>query len=289
MDTLSLNLRLRHLLLQQNKDGGWGHYPGQGSWLEPTIYAIFALWEQHQKAAERGLEAVRRWQHREGGFRVAAEIDDVCWGTALALMAHQSAGLKDETYRRGLDWLLRTQGKEGGTVNSVLKRFIRMPAEQNEELHGWPWRPGTSSWVEPTAYALIAIKRAGELARVKMAEEMILDRRCEDGGWNYGNRRIYDIPVPSYPETTALALLGLQGRAEVAPSLQRAKQFWREKPLGIARAWVAIALEVHGNFEGTLTLENQLPLGGAVALTALEALALQPGVLKMHFGAGGHG
>lgn len=287
MATPSLDLRLRHLLTKQNKDGGWGHYPGQASWLEPTIYGVFALWERHRSEAMRGLEAVRGWQNRDGGFRTTQAVEEVGWGTALVVMAHQSAGRRDGVYQSGVEWLIRTEGAEGGRLNGFLKRFITMPAEQNEELHGWPWRPGNSSWVEPTAFALLALKRHGGHARVRMAEEMILDRRCEDGGWNYGNRRVYDVALPSYPETTALALLGLQGRKETAPSLEKARKFWQEGTHGIGRAWLAIALQAQGGLpNGPLALEERLPLGESLSLTALEAIALQPAAVEKHFRTG---
>jgi hypothetical protein len=286
----SLDLRLRHLLTQQNQDGGWGHYPGQSSWLEPTIYGVFALWEQHRKEAERGLETVMRWQHPEGGFRTSAGMDEVGWGTALVAMAQQSAGRRDAGYQRAVEWLIRTEGAEGGVVSSILKRFIKMPAEQNEELHGWPWRPGSSSWVEPTSFALLALKRHGGHPRVRVAEEMILDRRCQDGGWNYGNRRVYEVVLPSYPETTAVALLGLQGRKEAVVSLGKARQFWQAGTHGIGRAWLAIALEAHGALEaGSWKMEEQLPLGGSLSLTALEAVALQPLAVQKHFRTGAKG
>ena len=169
----------------------------------------------------------------------------------------------------------------------VLKHFIKMQAEQNEELHGWPWRPGNSSWVEPTSFALMALKRHGGHARVAEAEAMILDRRCEDGGWNYGNRRVYDVALPSFPETTAVALLGLQGRKEAALALPRAQAFWREKPRGIARVWLALALQMHGRLDAAPAFEENLPLGGSLSITALEAVALQPGAAKTHFGVPG--
>ena len=64
---------------------------------------------------------------------------------------------------------------------------------QNNQLQGWSWIPGTFSWVEPTAWALLALRRrqvAGkgvEAARLTEAETLLIDRCCAHGGWNYGN------------------------------------------------------------------------------------------------------
>src|SRR5579862_4502833 len=38
-----LGSRLDTLRRTQNPDGGWGYFPGKQSWLEPTVYAAFAL------------------------------------------------------------------------------------------------------------------------------------------------------------------------------------------------------------------------------------------------------
>ena len=292
MGSAPLNSRLQLLLSKQNPDGGWGHYAGQTSWLEPTIYGAFALWGEQRAAADRALALVRRWQRPDGAFRPCLAIDEPHWATSLALMAMQSeargAGQsspsKDEAQARAAMWLLGIKGAEGGWLNSLLKRFVTMPAEQNEELHGWPWRPGTSSWIEPTAHALVALKRAGVAAqgRIVMGEQMILERRCEDLGWNYGNRRVYGVAVPSYPETTALALLGLQGRREAGASRERARRFWNGGPRGMGRAWLGIAMQSHGWMPG-VDFDEALPLGGDLTLTALEAVALQPAAVRRHF------
>ena len=87
------------------------------------------------------------------------------------------------------------------------------------DLVGWPWVNGTFSWVEPTAYAVMALKRLRRQLppdatrdRIDEAEELFADRACSDGGWNYGNTRVFDEDLWSYPDTTALVLLALADR-----------------------------------------------------------------------------
>src|SRR6185295_2777800 len=71
-------------------------------------------------------------------------------------------------------------------------------------------KPGTSSWVEPTAHTLVALKRASskfeskELdERVRLGEAQLAGVRSKDGGWNYGSRAALGIELPSSPDTMA--------------------------------------------------------------------------------------
>jgi hypothetical protein len=118
-------------------------------------------------------------------------------------------------------------------------------------LGGWPWEAGTSSWIEPTAHALMALGRAaghvehgGLRDRMDVGKRMLLERRCRDGGWNYGNRRVLGADLPSYPETTALALMALDGHASVkwGDALNQVEREWRKSASPLARAWLGACL-----------------------------------------------
>jgi hypothetical protein len=77
---------------------------------------------------------------------------------------------------------------------------------------------------------------------------MLLDRRCPDGGWNYGAPRALGVPLPSYPETTAMALLGLQGAEPRAleESYRAAKAGLASGNPPSAAPWLGLALLLHG-------------------------------------------
>ncbi|MFN9893891.1 MAG: hypothetical protein ACK58M_11715, partial [Acidobacteriota bacterium] len=149
---------------------------------------------------------------------------------------------------------------------------------------GWPWRPDTTAWIEPTAHTLVALKRAApqvrnaELARrVALGEGMILRRRCSDGGWNYGSRAALGIDLPSYPETTALALLGLQGsrEADLSAAVRHASHLWQSSRSRWSRAWLAISLRLLG-----ADLPNEptdQPVTNVLILNALEVMAAADG------------
>src|SRR5262249_33752329 len=92
----------------------------------------------------------------------------------------------------------------------------------NTKLIGWPWAENTFSWVEPTAWAILALRRAGYGGHPRVAEgtTLLLDRVLESGGVNYGNRNVLGRPLAPLPGPTALMLLALQGRAD-EPRLQK--------------------------------------------------------------------
>jgi hypothetical protein len=76
---------------------------------------------------------------------------------------------------------------------------------------GWPWAAGTHSWIEPTAIAILAIHRQGfgNSVRVLDGVRLILDRAIETGGWNYGNKVVFDAVLRPQPGPTGIALVAL--------------------------------------------------------------------------------
>jgi len=106
--------------------------------------------------------------------------------------------------------------------------------------------------VEPTALALLALDAASAVAahraRADEAVRYLSDRRCQGGGWNFGNPFMLGAYLPPRPHPTAWALLALHA---IAPDAIR--------PEDVA----ALRTEMHRD-------------GGAMALAlgimALEAL-----------------
>jgi len=251
-----LSPRLDFLRATQNADGGWGFFPGKQSWLEPTAYALIAL---HRDPAsrtnfERGWNLMRSWQLPDGSWKPCAAVQEPHWTTALCVTLHGLRGVHDQPFQRGLGWLLTTSGTENG-LRFRFAHFLRPSVvELDPSFKAWPWRPGNASWIEPTAHALVALKKARSAGtnprieeRIRLGEKMILDRRCGDGGWNYGNRKVLGTDLPSYPETTALALLGLAGNRALnlrAP-LEVALRYWRETRSPLAKALLSVSLRSH--------------------------------------------
>src|SRR5712692_10811864 len=99
-------------------------------------------------------------------------------------------------------------------------------------------RPGTTSWVIPTAFSLIALQQArqhgyGKTAqlteRIDLGASMLLDRMCPGGGWNSGNGVAFGVQLAPHLDATSLALLALKGH-EHHPSFQISLQ-WLVKHL----------------------------------------------------------
>jgi hypothetical protein len=249
-----LAARTEFLRLNQNADGGWGYFPGKKSWLEPTFYAAMSLWAQGDIAAvERAWALLRAWQNGDGGFRPNAHAGSSTWCTALAVLLGCELGDRGPQLRAGVRWLVETAGAESAPLNQFLRRFGVMPAGRQVEHRGWPWRPGTTSWVEPTALAIVALRRlalrqGGEFSkRIRTAERMLMSVRCSDGGWNYGSSGALGVDLPSYAETTALALTGLQSSAP-QDAWERARAWVSEPDISpLAHAWLSVALRVRGD------------------------------------------
>jgi hypothetical protein len=237
----------------QNADGGWGYFPGKQSWLEPTVYALLAMWDQpgSRRAFDRGWALVRSWEVAAGGWQACALVNGAHWATSLVVTLQCVMGNYDEPLRRGVRWLADSTGAETRLVSRLAHWLSPQTVEFDPRLGGWPWEAGDSSWVEPTAHALMALRPAAahvELPAVKdrlaIGKRMLLERRCSDGGWNYGNRRVLGVNLPSYPETTALALMALDGYAAVdwGEALDRIERMWRDKSSPLGRAWLAACL-----------------------------------------------
>ena len=255
-----LDARLDFLRRSRNPDGGWGYFPGQQSWLEPTAYAALAA------GCELAPACVKSWRADTGGFRPSSQVHEATWVTALAVLA----GNPD-----GVPWLLETSGRESRLTVRMASFFHLLKSDVNVNFRGWPWRPQTSAWVEPTALTLLALKKSGgsaALGRIREGQEWILSRRDRDGGWNCGNPNVLHFDAPSYPESTALALLGLQGRdsRDLAGPLQVSRTYFQRCSSPLAKAWLTIALRCHND---TVPRPEETEPGKDILIAALEALA----------------
>ncbi len=219
------------LVASRNGDGGWGTRPGLTSATEPTALAALALLGGPEAAHVASASGALGWllarQNPDGGWPAVPAVEASGWPSSLAVLALARTSPGDESQRRaalrGGLWLLGQRGRRLPWLRRLISRLrpeaVPKPAvELDADLVGWPWTFGSFSWVEPTSYALLALKtlrgrigfRPGE-GRIREGERMILDRACVGGGWNYGNYRVLGEDLWPYPDTTALALLALHG------------------------------------------------------------------------------
>ena len=248
----------------QNADGGWGAVAGRQSTTEATSFATLALnrFEAARAEAARGVAWLRRHQNGDGSWGASAAAPNGSWTTALAIVCLADHGAPAPETHRGVEWLLAHRGRRLDFLPALLYRVIpdRMPVRLDPALRGWPWTMNEFSWVEPTSYALIALKkaartRAGVPELVSEAEAMLYDRACPEGGWNYGNSKVYGVALTPFLETTAVALIALHNRREedvpraAYAALQRMLADARS---GFALSWAILCLKLRN--------ENVTPL-----------------------------
>lgn len=281
MGGLYLDSRLEFLRTSQNPDGGWGYFPGKESWFEPTTYAMLALHGTGSDAAlDRAWDLVRTWQRPDGSFQPSGIVRDGTWVTAYAVTLGSIRYTDQALVQRAVDWLLQVAGVEHSPIMRAAAFFHMTKIDEDLSHQGWPWRPGNASWVEPTTHTLVALKklggkyRADEVReRISDGEKLILSRRCTDGGWNYGTPNTLNVDLPSYPSTTGLGLVALEGyrSREYLGALALAQRFCTVTKSSLGRAWLRIGLACHG-------IKTPAPpetswTSRDVMLAAIEALA----------------
>jgi len=244
----------------QNPDGGWGAVPARQSNTEATALALLALTSCPEAKAshiERGLQWLIDVQNPDGSWPMRRSPSHGSWPTALATLALASFDGQHARAVTGVRWLLAHRGRSLGWWASLAYRIIpdKIAIQVDPDLIGWSWTPHGFSWVEPTAYALIALKRLnGDTggaadAHIREAERLLYDRICSGGGWNHGNSNAYGVAIPPYPETTALALIALQDReadTRNRASLQRLVEMMAEGESGLSLSWATLCLSFHG-------------------------------------------
>lgn len=254
------------LLATQDADGGWGAEPGKRSNTEATALAVLALGSSSAPPASAALRRGLGWlvdhQRPDGGWPLGAGQDGSTWPTPLAVLAVLGRSELRERAAGGLRWLVGHGGRDPGWLIRALYRVWpgALPVRMDPTLKGWSWNPDAFSWVEPTAYALLALKKGRQVlsgpdvdARIREGESMLYDRACEGGGWNYGNTNVYGVNVPPYPEVTAVALLGLQDRRETPAnrsSIEAMRRMLAEVNSGFALSWTIACLAVYGQDTG---------------------------------------
>lgn len=209
----------RFLESAQNPDGGWGYHPHGRSMVEPTGAVVLALADHPGKPS---IALARRWlehaQHPDGGWGIGPEDPESHWCTAWALLALARVDPDAPSIAQGVRWLLQVPAIR--IQSDELTEEVRRTLGIDPSLRGWPWRPGEASWVEPTALALLALhtaSRTGEHRdRIDEAIRYLIDRRCQGGGWNFGNPFMLGAYLPPRPHPTAWALLALHALAPEA-------------------------------------------------------------------------
>jgi hypothetical protein len=262
------------LELFRQPDGGFGPSADAPSEAEPTALAAIALDDARARA---WLEAN---QAGDGGFVTGPIEVRSDASTPLAAIALREGDQRDHA----LDYVLGHQAR-------LLDNDNRFP--HDPETRGWGWTSLTFGWVEPTSRALLALRllRPDAAEAIADGRRVLADRECQGGGWNYGNREVLDKSYQPYLQTTAAAVMALQGTnaPELTRGIEVLHRLWADERGGLGWAMTLIALRLNGDDAPTFAMalaalaSDGVSRKDAVAL-AWTAIALGSGIERLRAG-----
>jgi len=189
--------------------GGY-HVTGPAA-TEPTALAGLALCA-HGKLdrARRAADWLAELQARDGSIGVTAAQPSPCWPTSLAILLWQAidSRVPSPLYERNINlavaWALADHGRPNRRQPHV---------GHDTTLIGWSWVADTHSWLEPTAWFVLALKAVGQSdhRRTREAVRLLVDRLLPNGGANYGNTIVLGQPLLPHVQPTGLAMMALAG------------------------------------------------------------------------------
>ena len=265
-DTQELNdACVQELIDRQLPDGGWPFSAGTAqSAVEPTALALLALPPNSVGKRDAAIRFLLHMQNANGSWSAFSGDEEEGSGlTGLALFVLNRCGAQTMVSNRAVHWLIEARGRESHWLWRWKFRTSDRQVRFDPDKFGWPWMPGTVSWVVPTAYSLLALKQVRDISqqhlvrhRIRRGVEMLYDRICPQGGWNAGNGVVYGFPLAPHPDATALALLSLLN--EPPNDFLTASLAWLERRAETcfapwSLAWAVLALDAFGRPTELLT------------------------------------
>jgi hypothetical protein len=249
LETLGANQRPR---------GTWGYRGAQDS-VESTCLAVLALRRHPSAKLARATKALMALQNADGSWPAFTGDDpEGCWTTALAvlsLMLVQQGTTKP--LASGIQWLIDARGREASWFWRWKLRTFDNKVQFDPAKFGWSWVSGTTSWVIPTAFALIALAQARQRGynrtaqldeRVDIGASMLIDRMCPGGGWNSGNGVAFGVVLAPHIDATSIAMLALIGH-ETEQGVQRSLHWLVNRlagcPSPYSLAWGVLAIAAY--------------------------------------------
>ena len=258
MDITTVTAGLRETLnANQRPTGAWGYRGIQDS-VESTCLAMLALRRQPSIEFARAVHAVQGLQNADGSWPAfMGDEPEGCWTTALAVLSLMPVRRATKPLASGIQWLIGARGREANWLWRWKLSMVDTKVHFDPAKFGWSWVPGTTSWVIPTAFALIALARARQRGynktaqldeRVDLGTSMLLDRMCPGGGWNSGNGVAFGVPLTPHLDATSIALLALIGH-EKEQGVQRSLHWLVNRlagcPSPYSLAWGVLAIAAY--------------------------------------------
>jgi hypothetical protein len=250
-----------------------GYSPGSKAAAEPTAVAALAfLTHERYAAAIAAAAELAAMQQENGEVAVRAGEESPGWPTSLAIVAWRAiiasgtreraaapysadvspdrdanaSRLATEYHERiplAVSWLLVNRGQSVQRSETF---------GHNTELVGWAYAEGTHSWVEPTAFAVLALKAAGREYEAAAREgiAVLIDRQLPGGGLNYGNTYVLGQSTRPHIQPTGIGLLALVGEQDSSGRIAKSVA-WLRRNIGsrttpTSLAWAVLGLAAHG-------------------------------------------
>lgn len=237
----------------------WSYREGGEAATEPTAWAALALATHGRAAAARRaqqwlVERQKSSTTPDGSLGVSSSQDAPHWPTGIATLA----------------WALAPPYTVGDTkhpfhqpiVDAVKFMFSLKgkPAEQSKELGhdttlvGWPWVESTHTWLEPTAFYLMALRAVGQKdhPRAREAVKVLIDRQLPSGGCNYGNTFVLGQELRPHIEPSGLALWALGSEADVNGKIAKTLDFVvknvSDQTPTVSLSYALLGLAAHNRF-----------------------------------------
>lgn len=235
-----IKLCVRELLKRSLPDGGFALMENGNYRPDSTAWAALALDSVNEEGTiiDHARSRLKLDQNEDGRVNVKKGFSAAYWPTALAALAWQRAPAYKEAHKRSINFLLSTFG-----YSFPKESYIG----HDTTLKGWPWIEGTHSWVEPTAIAYIALKKAGynKHNRVTEARGLMLDRQLPHGGWNFGNTSVFGQELRPLPYSTGMLLYALAGsvhRYQIQKSFVYLKNRIQKDRTPLSLGWAIMGL-----------------------------------------------
>lgn len=237
--------QLIHSLEQRHiARAGFANHPGGSPRADATCWAVLALSAGGSRAdmVREAQQALARAQSSDGRVSLTPRHESAWWPTPLAVLAWHRCPEYQQQRDRAVRFLL-----EFDQLRIVDDPDAAAILGHDPTIKGWPWIMGTTAWLEPTAYCLLALRLAGAEghARTREGRRLVMNRQLSTGGWNYGNTTVYGQELRPTPEATGVALqvvTGLAARQEVAKSIDYLLSELPRLRTPFALAWTLLGL-----------------------------------------------
>src|SRR5260370_14334469 len=91
-------------------------------------------------------------QRTDGSWPAFCGDAEGSWATALALCTLNTTGDLASAREKALRWLDAERGREGYWFWRWKFKTVDRSVRFDPDKYGWPWTPGSASWVIPTAF-----------------------------------------------------------------------------------------------------------------------------------------